>query len=315
MASENAHHLRAYILMEDSEFNALPSRQQNEKWWTPLRMVVAPCLPPRTMQSLAKLRDEMKHRWIEKDDSSWIKQLVEHGQLVCMACTKFNSVSGKIGLVSGRMEEHMKSSGHLRNVARYDATVQRIDAMKGGAGAGAGVGAGAGAGGSLTERDVLGTKHYLQALAVSSMVAGGNGAAGVPPSAIPVYLRRSVLDVLSELDGGMPSADTIKTTTLKDAVELVKERIKLKLGLDDGVQISLYIDGGGAKWRADGRKVVVVCASSLLWDEPLLLSVEVRKMGANYYATSYATLTLLLPSPTLCRFLNAMRQPKYKLNK
>ncbi len=312
MATENAHRLRKYVLMTDSEFNALPTREQNEKWWTPLH-VAAPCLPPRTMQSIAKLRDQMKHRWVEKDDSSWSKHLVEHGQLVCMACTRYNSVSGKIGLISGRMEEHMRTAAHIRSVARYDASVQRIDGMRGGAGAGAG--AGAVAGGSLTERDVIGTKHYLQALAVSSMVAGGNGAAGVPPSAIPVYLRKSMLDVLSELDGGMPSADTIKTSTLKDAVELVKERIKMKLGMDDGVQISLYIDGGGAKWMADGRKVVVVCASSLLWDEPLLLSVEVRKMGANYYATSYATLTLLLPSPTLCRFLNATRQPKYKLNK
>jgi hypothetical protein len=70
----------------------------------------------------------------------------------------------------------------------------------------------------------------------------------------------------------MPSASTILDKTLDRAYALTKARIKAEV---QDVAISMYIDGGSAVSLAHGRKIVVVCASSLKWLEPKLLDVSI----------------------------------------
>ena len=97
-------------------------------------------------------------------------------------------------------------------------------------------------------------------LVVGSFAAGTHGAAGVPPSSIPKLLNRSMLDILQhELLNDIPTATTLTSSTLPLAVELVEDRIKI---LVKDQPLSMYIDGGSSNLE-DGRKVVVVCASSL----------------------------------------------------
>jgi hypothetical protein len=129
----------------------------------------------------------------------------------------------------------------------------------------------------IDELDVAGeqlalTTKQLAPFNMGRLVAGGNGAASIPPSSIHALLPQSVLGLLQELNTGLPVKSTILQSTLQDAVSLYEARIKLKL--KDGAKVSLYIDGG-SNHLAYGRKVVVVCASSLEWSYDLLLDVQI----------------------------------------
>ena len=206
----------------------------------------------------------MKSAWIEKTNSSWIRALLADGQLLCMACVKANSRSGMFKAISGREDVHAGSQTHSKHVAEFNAAQARIDAMMGGVGA---------HGPALLERSRAEVKHGREALVTASFLAGGAGAAGLPPFSLPVYLRKDVLGLLEQLQGGLPAASTLSQTTIPNAVKLVEERILAKLR--GGMQISMFIDGGAAKHLAGGRKVVVVCADSREWGEPLLLDVTI----------------------------------------
>jgi hypothetical protein len=143
---------------------------------------------------------------------------------------------------------------HKQWAGQHDAAVQRIDVM---------LGAGA---------ELEFTTKQLTALTVGRLTAGGNGAAGIPPSSIHAMLPQSVLALLQEMNTGLPVKSTILQSTLPDAVSLCEARIKLML--KDGVKVSLYIDGG-SNHLAYGRKVMAVCASSLEWNYDLLLDVQI----------------------------------------
>jgi hypothetical protein len=118
----------------------------------------------------------------------------------------------------------------------------------------------------------------------------------VPPSSIPKLLRQSTLALLAEqLDSGIPVKSTILYKDLPQVVEMLKERIRVEV---QGLKLSLYIDGGSGK-LAYGRKVMVVCASSLEWEYDRLLDVQIleaHETGASNAAqiervcTEYAIL-------------------------
>lgn len=166
------------------------------------------------------------------------------------------------------MDRHVASAAHVGSLQHHDVAIQRIDAMKGGVGAG---------GHSLVQRELMERKKTVQALVVGSLAAGGHGAAGIPPSSIPSVFTRSFISLISLLEGGgVPAKSTIMRTTLLDAVQLVEERHKKALiGDGSGVDVSLYIDGGSSRHLANGRKVLVVVASSMEWSSSKLLHVNV----------------------------------------
>ena len=59
---------------------------------------------------------------------------------------------------------------------------------------------------------------------------------------------------------------------MPNAIELIEGRIK---DLVKDTPIALYIDGGSASHLALGRKVMVLCASSMKWKGNILLDVHV----------------------------------------
>jgi hypothetical protein len=66
------------------------------------------------------------------------------------------------------------------------------------------------------------------------------------------------------LKDGFPSVNHIIIHTLPNAILIGEDKLKAQL---QDTPISLYIDGGAASNLALGRKVVVICASSMKWKD------------------------------------------------
>ena len=154
-------------------------------------------------------------------------------------------------------------------VAKYEASQLRIDAMKKGVGV---------AGPSLVDRTLLDEEKRKQALAFGAFAAGGHGAAGIPPSSIPKLVSQEMLRLLRNTDFGSPAASTLLETTLPNHKLLVQEYIKEQL---KGTHIAISIDGGSARKLADGRKVIVIVAYSPERGEEYLLHVRVLDVHEN----------------------------------
>ena len=128
---------------------------------------------------------------------------------------------------------------------------------------------------NLDDRLILkranGPRLLILALLVGSFVAGGRGAAGIPPSSIRELLCKDALNILHhDLKVGFPSANHIISYTLPNAILIVEDKLKAQL---KNTPISLYIDGGAASNLALGRKVVAIFASSMKWKGNVLLDV------------------------------------------
>lgn len=185
---------------------------------------------------------------------------------MCKVCHKENSIYGLLSCRKDSVEDHLNNSTyHSRCVRNQEESGQKhIDDMHGGAGSG---------GMTLDDRVLMEDSKKFEALLVGSLIAGGRGAASIPPSSIHELLNKDALNVLQyDLKAGIPSTRHIIDHTLPDAIMIVENRLT---NLLKDTPISLYIDGGTASNLAMGRKVVVICASSMKWKENLLLDVLV----------------------------------------
>ena len=120
-------------------------------------------------------------------------------------------------------------------------------------------------------------KHRHQALVAGSLVAGGRGASGMPYSALPKVFTAGMLAALEGLRGGMPSALTLRDTSLPTAVQLVQQRIAEML---KGVPVYIAFDGGSAYHLAGGHKVICVVAGSMAPDA-LSVAAAARAAAAS----------------------------------
>ena len=249
----NAHKVTRILKLSSEQFKVDP--EKGKSWWR-LFGVAEPTSRhvAKRMSSLHELYST--YDFLEREGSAFARTLAFEGRAICSVCYKNNQVAGKVLACMSSAKQHAEDGAHKKNLGRHDNTVQRIDAMA----------AGIGGGGGVSE------ERGMRALAVGKLVAGGEKAAGMPPSAIPSYLSQAMLSLLEQMGGGMPVGSTIRTTTLEESVEMVKGRLKT---LVRGVKISAYVDGGKAPHLAYGRKVMVVCASSLEWEFDVLLDVRV----------------------------------------
>ena len=98
-------------------------------------------------------------------------------------------------------------------------------------------------------------------LAVASLVAGGDGAAGVPPSSIHSLMGREQLILHGHMGGGFPSTRVIIDTDLPASVELVYDWIRNVYFKQYVTTIALSVDGGSSG-LAQGRKCLgLTCLS------------------------------------------------------
>ena len=249
----NAYKLSRRLRLSSEGFRR--DAEKDKKWWDLLEFDEPKS--QHVVKRLSTLHEFFQaYDFLEREGSAFARRLAFDGRCICTVCYKTNQVAGLFLANATSAKQHANDGAHKKNMAHHDATVQRIDAMAAGVGGGGGESEGEG---------------RALALLVGKFVAGGHGAAGIPPSSLPAYLPQPVLSLLQELKGGIPVKSTILGSTLEAAVRLVKERLKT---LVKDIKVSLYVDGG-KNHMAYGRKVMVVCASSLEWEFDVLLDVQV----------------------------------------
>ena len=251
IANANQQALLRYLDMPRQQWAKMTEETEKLKWWKLLKIGRPAAVNGNVAAKLGTLRDIFSSPYIDRGSSKWLRNLLD-GKVQCIACCGRNLTLGFVECSTDKVGRHLGLEGHKEKAAKLkEAKAQRIDLMPQGVQHAAGGGGGGGA------RDPA---HTAAALVVGSFAAGTHGAAGVPPTSIPLLLNKDMLGLLqNELRNGIPTAPTISSSTLPLAVTLVEERIALMLR---GQPISLYIDGGSSK-LADGRKIVCVCASSL----------------------------------------------------
>jgi hypothetical protein len=267
-AQIQGHKLVKYINMDPREFNSLEKNVREQNWWKVLSIDQPPSFEGRNhVKSLDTLVSVYRlSKWLESSNSVWLRKLIMDGQVICSACFKKDSVLGAIACRKDKIERHLDTSKHKANVEEYDVSQPKIDKIGGGAGIG---------GNTYVDKIKLDDKRRYEALVVGTLAAGGDGAAGIPPSSIHQHFCKDILDIVGyELRGGIPTSDTIIKTTLPNAIECIEGRIK---DLIKDTPIALYIDGGSASHLALGRKVMVLCASSMKWEGNVLLDVHVME--------------------------------------
>jgi len=247
--------------------------QGTQNWWRVLDVPAPKSMERKNaVKTLKTLREiYIRHDFLWREGVAWMKQLAIGGKVICGACFLRNKKDGILGADNNGVQRHGRLLKHKDAVRAHD-NKQRRYAVAAAAGGGNGGAGGAGGAAQLVLAAQPNDSIHARSLLIGAFIAGGHGAAGVPPSAIPKLFRQSTLGLLAEqLDSGMPVKSTILTTELPKIVQFVKDRIK---ELVKDVKLSLYIDGGSGK-LAYGRKVMVLCASSLEWQYDKLLDVQI----------------------------------------
>ena len=256
--------------MSAENFQKLPYDERSQQWWKVL------CIEqPRSfkdsknqIKSLDKLAELYRlNAYLDRTRSGWLKALVFDGQVTCKVCYRSNSTYGLVACRIDGVRDHLKTAFHIKCAKEQEDSRQpKIDDTHGGAGPG---------GMTLDDRIITEDSKKTEALLIGSFVAGGKGAAGLPPSSIHELLNKNVLNILHhQLKAGIPSTTHIIHHTLPDAIKLLEDRMRSLL---KGTPISLFIDGGTASHLAMGRKVIVICANSMKWKQSLLLHVSVSE--------------------------------------
>ena len=253
IAASNAHKLTAFFDMKDKDFDALAKDVRNQPWSTVLG-VPHPQGSKNLLKKLASLRalfNDKANVFLDRSGPKWVECLLS-GKVLCSLCFERNSKHGIMLAAQSNVVEHMNGLvPHGRALARYRGLQAKIHEIPGGA---------VHVAAAVAAEDA---KHRQQALVAGSLVAGARGASGMPYSALPNVFSADMLAALGGLQGGMPSASTLRTSTLPAAVKLVEQHI---MGMVKDVPIYLAFDGGSAYHLADGHKVICVVAGSMAPD-------------------------------------------------
>ena len=265
-AVSNAHKLTEFFDLTDEDFSALPKKVRNQPWSAVLG--VPPLEGPKNLlkklASLRQLFNNKAYAFLDRSGPKWVECLLS-GKVLCSLCYKRNSKSGIMMAAQSNVAEHMNGKPHGNELKHYNRSQMRIYEAPGGAVHMAAAVAGKDA------------KHRHQALVAGSLVAGGRGASGMPYSALPKVFTAGMLAALEGLRGGMPSALTLRDTSLPTAVQLVEQRIA---GMLKGVPVYIAFDGGSAYHLAGGHKVICVVAGSMAPDA-LSVAAEARAAAAS----------------------------------
>jgi hypothetical protein len=212
--------------------------------------------------TLATMRSIFASAFLSRDVTIAPRHLLA-GDAVCSLCWLHNK-QGVVQLVVDSVGSHARGVKHQAREtdARSRGTQQTM-----GRGAGAAVPAGA-----VSREDVATT------LCCAHLCAGGNGAAGLPYTTVPVLMRREFLKLVNNgMRSGFPSATSIRTKEMKDGVDMVRDDIRAQLA---GVPLSLGIDGGSTQ-LIDGRKVLAVVVQSPALEYDMLLDLKFLRAHEN----------------------------------
>jgi hypothetical protein len=273
-ANANAHELTRMLTMTDAEFKL----HAQKKWWEVLDVsegeLPGTARKSNVIKQLGTLRNTFNapgNAYLTSSGPDWIGALLT-GKVLCSLCHRRNKSHGIVQLSVDKVVRHMdgkKPHGKaLAALGRIRSQQPKIYD--------------AGAGGAQHTAAILAAENEDRrhlALVAGSLVAGGDGAAGLKVSSIPALFDLRMLRMLASLRGGMPVASTLRTSVLPDAMALLKARFVEELR---NTPVSIACDGGGCH-KAAAAKVLCFVASSLV---PLpsgaqrpdrLLRVEVQR--------------------------------------
>lgn len=261
VVTENRPSILAVLEATNKAMDALPKAKRDKvlglQWHQLLGVPASACIrkSESAMSTIPKIRTAFAtYGWIDRTGltaaAPWLESCV-----VCQLCRGTSDRSGVVVLRGQTLDEHPRGKGHIKAVEALVGTKRRqVDLGEAGMAREASV-----------KRGKLATE-----LVVGSFLAGGEGAAGVPYTAVPKLLDEHTLRLISYMRSGVPSAPTIAHTTAPTLVSSVKEYIKPFL---TGNKFALAIDGGSCS-LAGGAKVIAVTAVSPALPHDMLLGVH-----------------------------------------
>jgi len=288
-AQRNAIKLHKYLTMPSSQFKQLGDKETAQKWWAVLGVEKPPSIKDNHVKTVKALRKVFSSDCLERSGTLWIRRLLK-GKVACLPCVGKNTKDGIVSAIVDKIDRHLKNKKHIKRVREMAAALERgqeqgrIDKGRGGIGV---------EGPSMEERAMMESAGHDMALAMGMLAGGGDGGAGIPPSSIPSYFKNGLLEILREIDG-IPSPPNILEKQLPACVEILENRIKAMLqghfvGAEPGkevpARIAVGVDGGNSRVLVLSRKIVVVVASSPLWEDDILLDVkmlEKHESGATH---------------------------------
>lgn len=255
VARDRMPNLWQYMVMPASEFSTLSFSTQNQG----LHMTLG--VPERVINkrtnattTLKGLREVFCFPWVSKDRNDVVDALLD-SQVICKVCYGSSARHNTLLASPATLRKHESSGWHVTCAKRFSTRQVTLGE----------VGMKHLATDESKKRDIT--------LSVGSLLAGGEGAAGLPHTALPVYMN-SDFRAVSSRAGAFPSAKCIADTFAPHAVVLVRQEISKRLA--DVDHFSLAIDGGGSE-LADGLKVVAVVAMSPEFEHDLLLSLTLLR--------------------------------------
>jgi len=158
--------------MDDRTFNA--HRDKEKPWFQVLGLKSLPAsCSKNTIKSVSTLRKLFQdYTFLTDTGSAFARSLGAHGKVVCRACYLTNKKSGTMQAIRDTVSRHATDGPHTRNMEKHDRAQQRLTEMT------------TGIGGASHDMEY---KRGLVALAVGKLTAGGNGAAGIPPSSLAIW--------------------------------------------------------------------------------------------------------------------------------
>ena len=182
-------------------------------------------------------------------------------RVLCKFCYKKGSAAGSILTNKCAIDAHAATSLHKDQVA---AAVARKDGLRQSNMLEQGV--------TIAPPSVAALRLKARYLASGSLVAGGHGAKGVPPSAIQALMGREQLILQEHMDGGFPSTRTIILKDLPAVVELVRDWIR-DVYFARVRDFAISIDGGSSL-LANGAKCLAATCLTPAWPWDICLALN-----------------------------------------
>ena len=257
-ARSNLPALLKIVAMSDSEFEACSAGRAG--YWVPLGLTERDMeFTSNSSTTTLGLRKVWRaFSFVTRTDLDVSLQLLR-SRVICSFCYRSGATAGIMLINTSKCQQHADTQMHkdaVENAAAHGRQTTLGDM---------GVVVAAPAAAELRMR--------ARILATSSLVSGGHGAAGVPPSSIHGLMGRELLIVMGHMGGGSPSTRTIISTDLPAAVELVYDWLRNVYFKYYVTTFALSVDGGSSG-LAQGRKCLAVTCLNPNAPFDVLLGVE-----------------------------------------
>ena len=178
--------------------------------------------------------------------------------MLCKHCYLTGAAAGSIVVKTDALNAHAAAVRHLEAVEAAAERGRQLTMPE--------------AGVKVEPPSLAARRMEARTLAVGSLVAGGHGAAGLPPSAIGTIMGRAQLVLQANMGGGFPSARTIMRVDLPGAVALVRAWIA-RVYFARVHEFALAIDGGSSS-LANGAKCLALTCLTPAWPFDVCLGLN-----------------------------------------